>query len=180
MILKSDILEIGSTLKPHGINGEISADIDEGIDPSELRCIVLSIDGIFVPFFIESVRSRSASTWLLTIDGVSSDSEAKQLCGKPIYALKADLNLADDDGDDGAFYLSDMIGFQAVDPEGNTIGYVSGFDDSTDNTLLILNTRPDDSGENILVPAADEFFNDIDTNNKTITLSLPEGLINLQ
>ncbi len=52
MIAAESLTEIGHFVKPHGINGELSAVIDRDIDIDSLRCIVVSIDGIFIPFFL--------------------------------------------------------------------------------------------------------------------------------
>ena len=60
MITPDILTSIGTFFKPHGIKGEISATLDYDIDPSELRCIVLEIDGIIVPFFVDSRRPKGA------------------------------------------------------------------------------------------------------------------------
>lgn len=51
MITSDEIIEIGAFVKPHGVKGEISAQIDYEIDLQELKCLIIDIDGIFVPFF---------------------------------------------------------------------------------------------------------------------------------
>lgn len=50
MIHRSEILEIGRLLKPHGIKGEITVELFGDIDMRALKCVVVNIDGIFVPF----------------------------------------------------------------------------------------------------------------------------------
>lgn len=49
-------------------------------------------------------------------------------------------------------------------------------DDTTDNYLFIIET-PD--GRNVMVPVADEYVVDIDTENRIITLDLPDGLLDI-
>ena len=59
MILRDELIAIGRYNKPHGVAGEISATIDVDIDTlKELSCLVSDIDGIFVPFFVNSCRPR--------------------------------------------------------------------------------------------------------------------------
>jgi len=60
MIRRDELTPIGTIYKPHGINGEVTATFEQGVDPESLRCIVLDRDGIFVPFFINSIRSRGS------------------------------------------------------------------------------------------------------------------------
>ena len=68
MITESEIIEIGKLGKPHGINGEINAYIDDNVDIERLRRIVLEIDGIFVPFFLNDIRTKRVDTVIMNID----------------------------------------------------------------------------------------------------------------
>ena len=176
MILRDEICIIGRTLKPHGINGEISATIDPDIDIESLRCIVFDIDGIYVPFFIGSYRSRGSEAVLLTIDGVSDEYQAAKLCGLDIFALKKDTGSLDDEADDDRFYISDLIGFSIMDTNHKAIGVISDYDDSTINTLLVVD-RPD--GSKSFVPVADDLIDSLDIDNKNIIINMPEGLLDL-
>lgn len=60
--------------------------------------------------------------------------------------------------------------------DGTELGEITDLETSTANTLFILRT-PDD--RTLYLPVAEEFIVAIDTDNKTITMQLPEGLINL-
>lgn len=176
MIELRQLTDIGDTVKPHGINGEIAATIHYDLDPGTLRCIVLDIDGIFVPFFINSVRSRGTEAVLLTIDGINNENEAARLCGLTIYALTAELPHDDNDTSDEGFYVSDLVGFTLTDSQGSVLGRITGYDDSTANILLFIE---DEDGRNHFVPMADELVEDFDAEAKTITLNLPDGLFDL-
>lgn len=52
MISDSEIRLIGRFNKPHGINGEISLSVDGDMDIQfdALRCIIVKVDDINVPF----------------------------------------------------------------------------------------------------------------------------------
>lgn len=176
MILADEITEIGQTLKPHGINGEISATIDAVVDIDSLKCIIFDIDGIYVPFFIDSYRARGSEAVLLTIDGVSDEYEAAKLCGLDIYALKTDISADANDGESDGFYISDLIGFTVYDTEKRNIGVISDYDDSTANTLLIVKQADETSK---YIPLADELIESFDIDKRIITLNLPEGLLDL-
>lgn len=56
------------------------------------------------------------------------------------------------------------------------LGKVTDVDMSTVNTLFVVE-RPD--GEELLVPAQEEFIKGIDQERKLIVVDLPEGLLNL-
>lgn len=175
MILRTDITEAGVFNKPHGIKGEISATLDFDVDLSAVKCIVMEIDGIFVPFFISSVRPKTAETCLITIDGIDSEPKARTLTGRPFYLLDSDIPDDDEDGEDG-FYVSDLIGYTIVDSEAGTVGEITDYNDSTANLLLIVTTP---AGEEVYIPVADEYIDEVDADSHTLHTSLPEGIIDL-
>ena len=52
MIRLTEIAEAGYFNKAHGIKVEISATLDIDIDLNEVKCLVVPVEGIFVPFFM--------------------------------------------------------------------------------------------------------------------------------
>ena len=92
MISRQELQKVGRLLKPHGINGEIVALLTEEVDLSEMSCIVLDIDGIYVPFFLSSIRQKSSETDLLTIDGIGDETAAAGLCGRDLYVKLDECN----------------------------------------------------------------------------------------
>ena len=87
----------------------------------------------------------------------------------------ADGNVVGDDADSEGFYLDDLIGFTVI-AGGAPVGEITDYDDSTDNVLFILR-RPD--GSEALIPASDDFIDSVDTQERTIAMTLPEGLLAL-
>ena len=60
MIKEQDIYKIGVIGKAHGVKGELSIQIDDDIfDRVDAEYLVLKLDGIFVPFFMEEYRFKS-------------------------------------------------------------------------------------------------------------------------
>lgn len=175
MIKLTEIAEAGIFNKPHGIKGEISATLDFDIELDSVKCIIIAVDGIFVPFFLESVRPKTAETCLLTIEGIDSEEKARQLTNKSFYILRSDLPDEEDDDEDG-MYASDFIGYTVTDRDLGTIGTIVGINDSTENVLFVVET-PD--GSELLLPVADEFIEAIDTDNEVLEMNIPEGLTDL-
>ena len=66
-------------------------------------------------------------------------------------------------------------GFLAVDETLGELGEITDIDDSTINTLFVI----DNDGEEILVPVQEEFIMGIDQENREIIFNLPEGLVSL-
>lgn len=176
MIERDSLVSVGELLKPHGVKGEITAGLDDGITPGMLSCMILEMDGIPVPFFVESFRPKGAS-WLVKFDGIDDDTAAMRVARHTVWALKAEVPDAAD-GDDG-LYLSDLAGYTLLDAADGlrAVGRITGFDDSTENILLFVE-RPD--GSDALVPYSDDLLEDVDTGARTISMNLPRGLFDLQ
>lgn len=173
MITEKELIKIGTIAKPHGIKGEMTASLDYDIDLAELQCIVVPVEGIFVPFFINGVRPKSTDNVILSIDGINDETEAKELCGNPYYALLSDVDI-DNGIDEEGGYVSDFVGYDLFDGEDNFIGRITDFDDSTDNVLFHVTSA---DGKVILIPVAAELFEQIDSENHRVVMTLPEGLI---
>lgn len=176
MILRTEITEAGVFNKPHGIKGEISATLDFDIDLAQVRCIVMEVDGIFVPFFISSVRPKTSETYLVTIDGIDSEQKARTLTGKAFYVLDSDIPEDDDADDEEGFYIADLVGYTLVDSEAGTVGEITDYNDTTSNLLLIVTTP---EGSEVYVPVADEYIDEINPDTNIIYTTLPSGIIDL-
>ena len=174
MITHDELTEIGAFYKPHGIKGEISAGFDYDIDPDSLRCIVLDMDGIPVPFFIESWRSRGLERFLIKLEGIDDERAAQSISNKPFYGLTAELDIEPDNPEDG-MYLLDMIGFTLFDGD-KSVGIIENIDDSTDNILLHV---ADEGGHTVYIPFAEDWIESFDPDKKTLNMNLPDGIIDL-
>lgn len=171
-ITRNDLRTIGRIYKTHGIKGEVSAALDT--DPASLRCIVLEIDGIFVPFFIESARPRGTESWLIKLEGIDDETAASSLVAHDIYGITEEMPVTPADDPDEVV-LEDLMGFELFD---NTtpIGVIEDIDDSTDNILFIVKNAV---GDMIYVPFSDELLIDYDLGKRYISMNLPDGLLDL-
>lgn len=177
MIRRDEIVEIGVYNKPHGINGEISATLmcDTEIAP-KFSCYISSIDGIFVPFFAENIRTKNSQTLLLKLEGMDNDTDLKNLVNKEIYVLKKEYDTISDEYDCDEAPVDYFVGYIITDCISNKqIGEIIDIDDSTENVLFIVE---DINGNEHLIPAADELVTKIDFDNKLLFMNIPDGLIN--
>lgn len=174
MITNSQISNIGKLVKPHGINGEIVISTDYDIDLSTVKCIIINIDGINIPFFINSIRPRGKESFLVMIDGINNEDEASMICGKALYVLNNDV---DDFDDEDGFYSNDLIGYNVYLTDSKSlIGKIIDIEDSTENALFIIERE---NKEIIYVPIVVDFIENISTETLTIEMDLPLGLLEL-
>lgn len=176
MIRLSEIAEIGHFNKPHGIKGEISVSLDTDVDLNDIKCIIISIDGIFVPFFIKSVRPKTADTSLITIDGIESEEQAQEFVNRSLYIRRCDLPEDEDLTDEDGFYASDLIGFEIKDINAGNIGVINDVNDTTSNILFVVNTA---EGKELLIPVADEFILSVDLENEIVETDIPSEILTL-
>ena len=170
MIKEEDVYKIGRIGKTHGVKGELSFFFDDDVfDRADADYLVLRVDGILVPFFLEEYRFRNDSVALLKFEDIDTQQRAAELTGCDVFFPRS-LTPADGDGD---LTLASLVGFSIVDAAtGTTIGTIADIDDSTVNTLFELE-------DGMLIPAVDELVTDIDTTRRQITMQLPDGLLTL-
>lgn len=176
MITINDIFKIGRFYKPHGIAGEINFSFTDDIfDRTESPYWVVEIDGIFVPFFVESYRFRGETTALVKIEDIDDEQAAKLLADHDVYYPKA---YADDAQEDTQIISWQYFeGFRLFDEKDDFIGEVTAVDDSTMNVLFQVKLAAD--GSLRLLPAAEDFMLRIDAKERCLYMQFPEGLLDL-
>ena len=174
MILERELYKIGKFQKTHALKGELNMICE--IDPeyfTEGNPLIIDNEGIFVPYYILSVRPKGSTSYLVKIKGVENEKEASEFVNKEIYILKKDAEqwLEDLDETEG------LLGYKVIDFEtGSIIGEIEYIDNSTNNVLFIIKGQ---SGEEIYIPATEDFIIQIDDDNQEIKMKLPEGLIEI-
>ena len=170
MIKEEEVYKIGIINKPHGIHGELSFTFDDDIfDRVDADYIVCLMDGILVPFFIESYRFRSDSSALIKLEGVDDEQQARRFTNTEVFFPKKHAEGTEDEDLTWAYFT----GFIIKDVKEGEIGKVTDVDDSTINTLFVV----DQNGKELLIPAQEDFIVNLDREARIITMDLPSGLI---
>ena len=169
MIKPEEVYRIGRLGKAHGVKGEVSFQFEDDIfDRMDADYLVLDMDGILVPFFMEEYRFRSDSLALVKFCDVNSQERASELTGCDVFFPRA---LAEED--DEQLSLASLVGFDIVEADKNKkVGVIAAIDDSTANVLFELE-------DGRLIPATDNLITDINTKERTIKMEIPEGLLEL-
>ena len=99
---------------------------------------------------------------------MDTQERARELTGCEVYFPH---ELADSDED--TISWAAIVGFDITDADSSrTIGRIAAVDDSTINILFELE-------DGRLIPASEDLITDIDQQARTITMRLPDGLLNL-
>lgn len=170
MIKKEEVFKIGIINKPHGVKGEVSFTFTDDIFDRVEDCdyLVLLLDGILVPFFIEEYRFRSDNVALVKFEGIDSTEKARTLTNVEVYYP---VKFMDDQEEISSWNY--FIGFRVEDIHHGCLGTIVDVDDATMNVLFVI----ENGDEEVLLPAHEEFILDIDRKKKILKVDIPDGLL---
>ncbi len=172
MIKKDEVFKIGMFNKPHAVKGELSFTFTDDIfDRVECEYLICLLDGIMVPFFIEEYRFRSDTTALVKLDRIDTAEQARMFTNVEVYFPK---KYAEEDDSDDIPTWQYFVGFKVEDEAGAELGEIVAVDDSTMNVLFVIE-QPD--GDEMLLPAHEEFIVKLEKKKRKVTVTLPEGLL---
>ena len=169
MIRQEEVYKIGKLGKAHGVKGEISFLFDDDVfDRTDADYLILDMDGILVPFFIEEYRFKTDDNALMKFEGIDTQERARELTGCEVYFPR---EMAEDS--DQQLSWAAVVGFELIDAtSGKSAGRIASVDDTTINILFEL-----EDGK--LIPASEELITNVDTKKQQIVIHLPEGILEL-
>lgn len=170
--MDNNFFYLGHITKPFGIKGQVCCyfDTDEPEKYLTLDSVFIDLDDEKLPYLIENIQYKGSNTFIVKFQDVD-EVEAKELIKAELYLPSSLLPKLTGN----KFYYHEVIGFQVIDKEKGNIGICKDFIDISKNPIMQI----DSDGTEILIPAIDEFFTQIDRENKTIHITAPEGLIDV-
>lgn len=172
MIKPDEVQRIGTIVKPHGVGGEMAITVPASLDwTDDLDCLVCSMDGILVPFWIESLRDKSSTTLLVKFEGVDSVEQTARFMGVTVYmplrfVVESEI---------GQQSWSMFIGWSVTDAKVGPLGAVDAVDETTPNILFLVR----DGERERIIPANEAWITGVDKKNRTLLYNLPDGLAEL-
>ncbi len=162
------MLRVAQVLKSNGTDGELLLSFfdvaPEDIDLQEP--VFIEFDGLPVPFYFESFTPRGNNRALVRLTGVRSLKDADELAGQSVYA-----DYFEEEEEE------DLVGWTVCNAEGQTVGTVVDYEDIPGNPCLWVQ-RPD--GEEVLIPFHEDLILSMEESTQTITMSIPEGILDLE
>jgi len=164
------LLVVARIGRAHGVNGE--ATIEVRTDLPEERFIVGSVlvtePSTFGPLTISSIRNHNG-TLLLGFKEVKDRTAVEKLRD---VLLLADVDISEG-GDEDNFHIQELLGCRVVTDAGIEVGIMTDLVQLPGQDLLAV----EHNGREILIPFVVEIVPEIDVENKVITITPPEGLL---
>ena len=163
---KPDLQYLGEFIKLFSFKGEIILYSDNTISLIEnLDTIFIDIDGAFVPFQIKKNKSHKKNIFRVLLEGISSESEAKDLLKKSVYINK----LENQDN------INNIVDNFNVYNNNEYLGIVISTINKTGQTIIEVKMKE----KIVLIPFVDEFIVEINYDLNKIHMILPDGLLDI-
>lgn len=173
MITFDEVFKIGKMGRPHGIRGQISLHFTDDIfDTVDADYVVCDIDGILIPFFLEEWSFKGTDTAIMKFEDLNTEEEVKILQNADVYFPK---RLATG-RDDSISSWKALTGFSVDDTAMGHLGTIAHVDESSANILLEITTP---KGKDLLIPIHPDLVDNFSMAKRSLTLRLPEGLLDL-
>jgi 16S rRNA processing protein RimM len=169
---KSDCQIIGILAKLHGFRGEFvfASDFYLSEEFKKWESIFLEIEGLLVPFFINSVNITADNTAIISFKDVNSSDIAKEFVSCNVFQLKKLADKLEENAD------SDLLtGYQVIDKQKGLVGIVDQVLNYNENLLF----RVLKDNHEMLIPANEEIIVKVNHKKKEIIIIAPEGLLDL-
>ena len=160
--------QIAQVLRSNVVEGELLVSFRD-IDPEDVileEPVFIEFDGLPVPFYFESFTRRGTNRALVRLTGIRSLQDAEEVVGR---ALCVEDDLYEDDE-------TDLTGWTLCDEQGHKVGKVADYEDIPGNTCLWVDTE---KGQ-VLIPLHEDLILSLDEASETLTMRIPDGLLDLQ
>lgn len=169
---KEDCFYLGRVAKTHGLKGEVTIKL-EADDPSaylKMKYFLLEINKVLTPFFVEKI-AMNGDKFFVGVQDVKTIEQAQNLVGKTVYLPMEMLPKLSGN----QFYFHEVKGFMVVDTVKGELGPIAEVLEYP--TQAILQIMKD--GKEILIPILDQVIQNVDRDKKILTITAPDGLIDM-
>jgi 16S rRNA processing protein RimM len=171
-----EYVQIGFTKKAHGIQGELKVAIEPAFEDLFLEAdrILIEIKGTRMPFFIQEVRG--GGEWIVQFEDVKDRNAAIAIQSKPILLPAAEVPATViAESNESELVYGFLVGYTLHDKHAGLIGPVEDVLDMPQQEMAQLTWQQ----RMVLIPLNESLIISINKAQKSITVDLPEGLLDL-
>jgi 16S rRNA processing protein RimM len=169
------LIKIGATQNPHGLKGELKVFIEEEYEDDfhNTDTVFLVYAGKSVPYFVESVRGGNAM--IVKFEGIDSIEAATRIAKKPLEIRESDRIPEEERVVEMVESFDFLEGYTIIDVSLGQIAVIEEVIEMPQQEMAVIQYNNNER----LVPLNDRLIVSIDDKTKTITMDLPEGLLDL-
>ena len=165
-------VKIGTVVSKHGYKGDIKISVaSNNLDTLlDLKYLFIDLDGCFIPFTIDNLRSFSKNVLIVKLKEIRSEDEVDEVIHKNIYADSTEMESNIGSG----FFYNDLINFD-VFRDSKKIGKIENINSRLPQPVfeIMYDSRI------VLIPIHKDFIRKIDKENNIIYLDIPNGLLEI-
>ncbi len=158
---------VGVFLGPHGVRGQVRLGSFTD-DPESIFTYEPLTDEEGSRVFALTARGVGKDHYIVSVKGCATREDAEELKGTRLYAARDALP---PEGE-GEYYHADLIGLEARDASGATIGVVENVFDYGAGTFLEIKPA---NAKSFMLPFKDAFVPVVDIKSGFVKVVLPEG-----
>lgn len=125
---------------------------------------------------VDSIKPIDAETYVLHFEGIDTIEDAEAISGTYALAVASDVIWPDPKQDERT-----LVGYDVIDEERGSLGYVAQIEGSALQRVLNVEARSirSDVHRSVLIPFVDEFITNIDSAKRIIRVHVPASLLHL-
>jgi len=164
-----DLVYIGFISKTHGYHGHLKISIESDFMEAFSQCkfIFLNIETMLIPFFIEERKMQH--NLLIKLEDIDSKEEAQSFNSSHIFIERKFIT--ETEAEDS---FKVLIGYIVLN-DSEQIGILKDIQEFPQQLMGVIMH----GDQELLIPLHDQLINSIDHDSKSISLTLPEGLLDL-
>ena len=163
---------IGYVTKTRGLKGEVQVffEFDE-YEQLEFDVVFADMNGKLVPYFVASAKLQANKTGYFNFDDADHIDKVQPLLKKKLYLPLAQMP----EREEGEFFYTDFKGYLAIDETLGELGEILEVNEYPQQFVATVMYKETE----ILFPLNEDFIVEYDEDEKTLTLNLPEGLLDV-
>ena len=173
MSKRSELVLLGKVVATHGIKGQLRIAVYSGEFETILSLSSLMFkgpDGRMETFEVAASAVHGEKI-LVALKGYGTINQALHLVGRELYVTREQMpELAE-----GEFYWCDLLGLKVLTDKGELLGLIADIIATGSNDVYVVKN----DGREYLIPALEDVVLDIDLDKGLMTVSPPEGLLDL-
>lgn len=165
--------KIGKLAASHGLSGDIVLQHSLGNKTSLKGLETIFIEegkGNFMPYFITSAAIKNDKEVFIKLEGIGTKETARKLTPKEVWVTEDDFK---------KFAATSspisLLGFHLINDDGEDLGEILEVIEQPHQILCSILL----DGKEALIPIHDESLEKIDTKNRKVFVTIPDGLLDI-